>query len=397
MQLPHDSVGVSDIKDWVECPRRMSYQMKRHTLGKDPPEAELNPNVRYGSAIHDAIEYVEKQGASDDEAVQFLIAHGHRWLEPDDIAEIKEDLTVYRTREPLGVRTVMAETEIRVPLLIHKGTQIFYRGRIDRLYQSLEDPTRYFHRDYKSSRWRKTQEEVDRDVQMSAYNWALYEWMPELEFGTLSQTYDQLKFGELHTSRSPKDRREIQDWLRMQVVAILEDEDYGPDGLLVPSFNDWCAYCPIMESCAVVRDLSDYAVAQIALLAPEQKKGRKTEIALDPALFDVYLAELPKAMKAKGVLDRYEKAVRAALLKLPTSERERLGFDTRSKRIDVFSAEAMRAAHGLLGDDFYEIASMPKTALQSALRGDPDRLKLVLGMADQVSGAPYVQAKRGSA
>lgn len=393
MKLPNDSIGISDLRDWAECPRRMSFQMQRHELGEDPPEAAVNPNVRYGKAIHDAIEYVEKTDCSNEEAIQYLLSNGHRWLDIETIEEIKEDLDEYRKREPLGVRTVLVETEIRVPLMIHDGTQVYYRAKIDRLYESLSEPGRFFLRDYKSSRWPKTQAEVDNDVQMSSYDWAVREYLPEVE--DLEITYDQLKFGEITTRRNDDDRRRIEEYLRMAAIAVLEDDEFGPDGLLVPSFNNWCPYCPIMESCAVVPQLTRYAQAEIGKIATTEKRGRSTVVELDGDLFDVYVSQLEDVSTAKGVLERFEKTVKARLKEMPLSERESYGYALRTRNVDVFSPDAMRAAHRLLGDDeFYRIVSMSKEAVTRAVGADQDKLNLILGMADRRPGSRFVQKKR---
>jgi hypothetical protein len=393
VKLPNDSIGVSDVMDWQECARRMSFKMRRHS-GGEPPEAAVNPTTRYGTAVHDLIEMVEADDSlTDDQAIQALFKR-HRWLQPEDIEMLHQDLVVYRSREPLGVRTVMSETEIRVPLFEHEGRMIYYRGRIDRLYQSLTDPSVYYHRDYKSTKWPRTQKEVDEDKQLWTYNWGLHEYLPEI--GTLVQTYDQLLAGELETSKTDEEREQILEWLVMAVTAVLEDEEYGPDGLLVPSFNDWCAYCPIMRDCPVIPQLTNYALAEIAVLAPEVKNGRKSEIELDPDLLTVYVDQLERAGKAKGVLEKFEKAVKATLLKLPQHEREALGFTLRSKSFDAFSPESVKVAHQLLGDDaFYRLVSMSKQGLESAVGADKTKLELIIGMADKRKGAPY-PVKKGA-
>lgn len=400
MKLPKNSIGVSDLKDWQECPRRMSFQMQRHEAGEDPPEAAVNPNVRYGKAIHDAIEHVEKTDCTNEEAVQYLMSNGHRWLDPEVIQEIKEDLDIYREREPLGVRTVMAEGEIRVPLLVHPvddgtgnkvPTQIYYRAKIDRLYESLARPGVFYMRDYKSSRWPRTKKEIDEDKQMSSYDWSVREFFPEIE--ELWITYDQLKYGEIETSRNDNDRQWIVEWLRMAVIAVLDDEEYGPDGLLVPEFNNWCPYCPIAMSCAVVPKLTRYAQAEIAKLAPSEKSGRSTIVQLDEDLFDVYVDQLEDVSTAKAVLERFEKAIKARLMELPLHEREAYGYTLRSRNVDVFSNEALAAAHRLLGDKFYEVATVSKTALERATGSDRDKLNLIVGMADRRPGSRFVARK----
>lgn len=388
MDLPNDSVGISDIIDWQECARRMSFKLKRFTEG-EPPEAAVNPTKLYGAAIHDLVEIVENDDTLDDDAAIQVLFKTHRWLTPEVVEELKADLQIYREREPTGVRTILSETELRVPLFVYKGRQIYFRGRIDRLYQDLDDPTTFRHRDYKSSRWPRTQSEVDSDKQLWAYNFLIYETYPEIE--TLLQTYDQFNFGELETEKTEDERVQIKDWLIKAITAILEDDEVGPDGLGVPAFNDWCAYCPLMMSCPVVPKLTDYALAEIAKIAPEVKKGAKTEVVLDPALFDVYVEQLPDVSTAKGVLERFESAVKARLMELPQHEREAYGYTLRKRSRDTLPTEGLRAAHRLLGDEFYRLATLSKTAVNKV--ADATVRDLILGMTDRRVGSVFVTRK----
>jgi hypothetical protein len=388
MDLPNDEIGVSDLKGWQECPRRMSYEMKRHS-GVELPEARANPHTRYGTAVHDGIQHMEDTQAAPEQVVQFLISDGHRWIDPEVADELVADFEEHLRRdEPLEWELIWNEHEIRVPLVVHKGRRIFYRARIDRLYRHREWPGRYRLRDTKTSRWMRTKEDVDHDEQMSAYDWSVREYLPEVE--ELEIVYDQLRFGEVSSRRNDDDRRKIHRWLQMGAIAVLDDEERGPDGLLVPEFNQWCPYCPIMTGCPVVPMLTNYAQAEIARLAPEVKEGRTMRPQLDPDVFDVYVDQLPEVMTARGVLERFEKEVKAALLRLPSTEREAYGFGTQARGRDVFSPEALRAAHRLLGDDFYEVVAMSKEALTRAAGSDEAKLKLIIGMADRRPGNPFV-------
>lgn len=390
MDLPDDSIGISDIIDWQECPRRMSYKMQRHTDG-EPPEAAVNWTKRFGSAFHDGVEHIEASNCTDDEAIQFLMANGHRWMQPEDMENLKADFATYRTREPLGVRTVWNEHELRVPLFVHEGRMIYFRGRIDRLYQSLSDPSVYYHRDYKASNWPKTQDEVDDDPQMESYNFAIFETLPQI--GTLVQTYDQLHFGEIEVKqKTDQDRERRRQWLITSIKAILEDDEFGPDGLLVPEFNRWCRFCPIMESCAVIPKLSRYALAEIASVAPAVKEGRSTVVKLDPDLFDIYIEQLEQAMLAQGVLERYVETVKAHLAQMPKHEREAAGFALRTRSFDVFSVDALKAAHQILGDErFYRAISLSKMAVERVAT-DTEK-SLIVGMTDKRPGKPFVVKK----
>lgn len=394
MDLPDDSIGVSDLLDWAECPRRMSYKLRRFGPAGEPPESAINPTKLFGAAVHDAIEFIEATGASNDEAIQHITSNGHRWMDLEVVEEIKADLDVHRSRDkPLDWELIWNEREIRMPLMTFRGGRIYYRARIDRLYRHRRIVGLYWLRDSKTTRWRRTQRDVDEDKQMSAYDLSVRWLLPEVE--ELRISYDQLAFGEVWTERSDDDRRKITGWLKRSAIAVLEDEEYGPDGLLVPEFNQWCPYCPIMESCAVIPMLSDYALATIAKLAPERKDGRKVRPELDPDIFDVYVEQLDRVSTAKGVLERFEKSVKGKLRELPQAERERLGYRLSSKTFDVFSPEAMRAAHRLLGDSFYEIVSMSKEAVTRAVGSDKEKLDLIIGMADKRPGAQFVAKRTG--
>lgn len=382
MRLPNDEIGISDILSWQDCARRMSFQMARHVKGQEPPESHLTVTTRYGTAFHDGVEYIEREDASDEQAIQRLVSNGHRWLTPEDIEHLKRDFGVYRTREPLGVRTVWNEQEIRVPLFVHEGRQIYFRARIDRLYESLSTPGLFFHRDYKSSAWPKTQDEVDADPQMESYAWVIREYLPEVD--RLVQTYDQLQYGELDIKEKTEEallRR--RDWLVLAVTAIIEDEDTGPDGLLVPTFNKWCPWCPIMESCAVVPVLTDYAHAEIEAADPESSR------------FDYYVGQLEKVSAARKVLERFERSVKSRLQSLPPHRRTEMGYEVRSKTLDHFPAEALKAVHGMLGDAaFYEAVSLTKAAIERSGLSETQK-KLVVGMADKRSGTPFIQRRGG--
>src|SRR5688500_7874033 len=142
---------------------------------------------------------------------------------------------------------------------------IYFRGNIDRLYERIDRPGHFIHRDYKSSRWPRTQAEVNEDLQMWAYNWAIHEFWPECD--DLVQVYDQLQFGELHTRKTVSQREQMKGWLQRHVVAIVTDDSVQADDLLAPKFNEWCPWCPILASCPVPQQLTDFARSRIAALS----------------------------------------------------------------------------------------------------------------------------------
>jgi hypothetical protein len=390
MLLPDDSIGISDILAWRECPRRMAFSMRRHTKAGEPPEAET-ASTAFGTAMHDALEFIGKNDAFDDEAVQTAFDQHARWLDPDDLPRMRENLKVYRERDYLGVRTIAVEGEYRVPLFTAPdGRLIFFRFRIDRLYQSLADPSVFISVDYKTSRWPKSEEEVHSDLQQWAYNFGVHEHFPECE--TLVQIYDQLRYGAIPTRKSDEQRGRIKEWLIRNVKAIMRDEKLGADGLPLPRLNDWCSWCPIAESCSVVRDVTDFTAARIAALAPQTQDGRSWNVDLDPSRIDEYVAALDEVSQAHKLLERYEDAVKALVKRLPQQKREGLGYKVVERRADRFPPEALKLAHEVMGDAFYEAVGLSKAAIDRY--PDEKGREFLRGLAQKEVGTTYVQRKK---
>jgi RecB family exonuclease len=381
MILPESAVGPTDIQAYRDCPRRFAFGMRRHTEAGEHPEAQ-GPSTAYGSAVHRALEIAESSDATDVEAVQAAFDEYAKWLDPPDLERLRTDLRTYRERDYLGVRTVAVETELRVPLFVHDGTMIHLRTRIDRLYQRLDNPAVFIHVDYKSSRWPKSQQEVDEDRQLWLTNLIVHEVYPECE--TLVQAYDQLNYGVLTTRKSEAQRGLVRDWAIHQITTILGDDE------LPAKKNRWCPWCPIMESCPIVPELTAYALAEVATLAPPEKVGRKTVLNLDPDLYEVYVEALEDVNLAQKVLKRFDDSVRGVVKELPDARQRELGFETRPRTRTNWPPEALRAAHEVLGEDFYEVVGLTKTAVQRL--GD-ERADIVLDMAVIEDGAPVVQRR----
>jgi hypothetical protein len=384
MKLPGNAIGPTDIQQYRDCPRRFEFGMRRHTDAGEHPESQ-GPSTAYGSAVHEAIAFAEAEVATDDQAVQRAFDLYAKWLDPADLEQLRTDLETYRARDYAGVRTVAVEKELRVPLFEHEGQTIYLRTRIDRLYQRLDNPGVFIHVDYKSSKWPRSAKEVHEDRQLWLTNLIVHEVYPECE--SLRQVYDQLNFGQLRTDKSDAQRALIREWAIKQIVAILHDGD------LNAKKNQWCPWCPILEGCDVVREFSDYAIAEIAVLAPTRKEGRKTVIDLDPALYDTYVEQLEQVGLARKVLDRFDESVRGVLREMPASRRQALGFDLNVRSKTSWPPEAMRAAHEILGDDFYELASLTKSALED--RGSPEA-RLALDMAVREDGSPVITKRKES-
>lgn len=354
MKLPNDAIGISDILTYRDCPQRFEFQMRRWTEGADPPE-DQHPDTMYGKIVHFCLKLIEDEDLTDDEAVQRAFDDYGKWLDPEDDPKLRADFETYRARDTLGVRTLAAEMDVRVPLLEHGGKTIYFRGQIDRLYQRLDNPAVFIHRDYKSSKWPKSEEEVHSDLQMWGYNCLIYEFWPEVD--SLTQVYDQLRAGEIPTRKSALQRAKMWAWIQKQVRAILADET------LSPTTNQWCPWCPIMESCTEVRRLADWSLAKIAALSTNVEKP--DELHLDPDLIDQYVADLELISRSRKMAERYEDEVRKVLKKMPQARREKLGYEVKSRSKTVWQPDALPHVQERVGDDlFYSLISMTQTRLR---------------------------------
>lgn len=389
MDLPDNSVGITDLLAHRDCPRRFSYGMKRHTgLGlqsdDETPEAGTYA-TDYGSCIHDVIHYVE-DGYDDEDAIQKAWnTWGHR-LEPGDVELLRADIGTYRTRDFPNTRVLSNEDEFRVPLFVHPDHgQIYFRFKLDRLYERVDAPGTFIHVDYKSSRHAKSEKEVHADLQMWAYNWGIKEFWPECD--SLVQAYDQLRYGQVPTRKTEAQRRQIKDWLIKAATAVLDDTELRDDDLLKPRLNKWCAWCPVMESCAIVEELSDFARVELDALAPARRVGRKTVVDVDGTRIQEYVNRFEDVRIAEQVLKRYGEAVRRVLREMPAQDRLELGFDLKGRKKSTFDSQAARELHQRLGDEFYEIVGITKTRLESYLADDPELLDYALSLAAETAGA----------
>lgn len=406
MKLPGNAVGISDILSYRDCPADFAFGMRRHIElpahlqlepgeRDDPPES-TSAATAYGSAIHEAISHVER-GKTHEEAVLVALASYARWLTPDDIELLREDLDRYEMRHPRDADLVACERDMRVPLFVDDdGTQIYFRFKLDALFRLKAHPDVFVHRDYKSSAHRKTEIEVHNDPQMWAYNMAIHELWPECR--QLFQEYDQLKFGVEKTSKNDQQRAAMKQWLIDNVKTILGDETFKPQ------INEWCRWCPLVVTCRETRRATDFWRGRLALTAPMTKEGRKTKIELlDEGLELEALIrdELPKMQQARKHIEHVEKELKAVIEQMSVEERARLGWRLSERKSKTIPPEALRELHAMLGDDFYRLVGMSMSRLEEFVGGKPKKgegippeLQLARDMAlEEVSSATLVPAK----
>jgi hypothetical protein len=167
---------------------------------------------------------------------------------------------------------------------------------------------------------------------------------------------------------------------------------------LRPHYNQWCAYCPILESCPVVEHLTEWALTRIAELQPMRPKlkkdgsegKRKEAVPLEASRLPDYADVMDKVAIARGVLKRFDESVRDLVRDLPEQRQRELRFELRTRRNSNFTPEAAKQLHDGLGERFYELVTVGKTRLEEQLGDDPDALNWALGLAVEEEGTPAV-------
>lgn len=400
MKLPNNEIGISDILAWRECPARFVFGMKRHDEAGESPES-WSPANAYGSAIHEAIHLLD-DGSTEQEAVQAAFAQFSQWLGPDDVQMLYDDLETYLQRDQHRVRTLVSERDYRFPLFEHPTAgQIYFRFRLDRLYQSLDDPNLLIHVDYKSSKWVKSKEDVHKDLQLWAYNVGIHEFIedvyPEIETPRVEQVYEQLRFGQEFTRKNDAQRQRMRTWLIAAITALIDDDE------LAPKFNEFCPWCPIKMDCPVVQhELTDWARARIAALMPREPKLKKDGTPskvlgppmLDPTRMAEYVELLPDVKRAEQVLKAFRDSVGEVLKDLPEDRRNEYrsreapnGYTTDHRDRKQFGPIGIRLAAEEMGEDFWAAASLSAKAVRDIYGDDKEKIEEIL--RHQVEGSGF--------
>ena len=187
---------------------------------------------------------------------------------------------------------------------------------------------------------------------------------------------DVVKFREIEVRYSDD---QIEDWHAWAVAvarAILRDEEHAP------RLNARCPDCPIRHTCPVFLNLPATAFATVEAANPQSDVDRlrwrdeanRMRLVLEKAVATID-EEFRSRAEHDGVL--------------------RVGDTEWTVETDWKWTPDMLALHAALGDDFYRVVSVTKTALNRATRQyPPDRLAAVNAAISQVpDGTKVVKRK----
>lgn len=150
------------------------------------------------------------------------------------------------------VQADVVELYFQLPI----GNDYVVIGYIDRLQKNPDGSCHIL--DYKTDPQLRTQEEVDNDMQLTFYYWA----MRQMGVDVTALSLEFLKFNQrVTTSRKPEDLPEFLDLVNKIVgeMAQVEDEykknpEKG-DELFPPKVNKYCGGCDHLRGCPKERDI----------------------------------------------------------------------------------------------------------------------------------------------
>lgn len=375
MKLPENSLGISDAIQFHECPKLFLRNMSRHTRSEGALDETMigghSEILAYGSCVHDAALIIaENPEIYLDDAVDQAWKKWAAWLSPERHAELREDAAVVQQRSIEAMENlelVCAEQELKVPIFVGRGEEggldeeegiwYYYRFRIDALYRRKDDPTHYVIRDFKTTRRQKFQSDIDEDMQFTAYDYGVREAFGK-NVNQVTIWYDQLKHGEIFSSRTERDRIKFQEYIESTIKAVLDT----PVEVVAETYhlNEWCSWCPLLDSCGVIDHV--IGISKIDLMKNADLDG------FDPEMVENMVGQYETVRQAQKALKEYADRVSDFLKNNPGTYAGKKYYTSNVRQIkwkarDVFD---------LVGDGFVDkLPLVSSTALKEYLN-NPD-------------------------
>ena len=315
MKLPENSLGVSDAEQWHECQQKFHLSMQRHLGVEQLRGGVLSFPLAYGNALHDAAqEILESDNLEDvyvDDVLDVAWAKWSSHLTPESHAELKEDIqtVLLRSLSANNLELICCEEDMSVPLftgreqggaLDEESVWYKYRFKIDALYRKKDDPTHYVIRDFKTTRQQMFQNDIDKMQQFTAYDFGIRRLFPDAKEVTI--WYDQVKFREMFTSRDAEDRIKFEEYMRSTILSVLDTPEEKVAN--THKLNNWCSWCPLLDSCGVLEDCTSYGLVEIA-------RNAKLEGAKEAS--DNFIGDYEKTKQAIKALEEHKKRMNATI------------------------------------------------------------------------------------
>lgn len=324
------------------CPR--AYFL-RYEDGTRPEEPEV-PRMR-GTAVHEALALMEAEQISPDEALARV------WpaqLGPTTYMESIGIILDYLERPDDGTHTVASELELTAPLYDDEDFgPIMLGGRIDRLAMVMDDPRLLIFVDYKTDAAPPAKADVERWIQGYWYAELVranaHRWIGSAT-PKIKGVYAALRWYDLPRDYTWEELGMFRAWAESVARRILRDEDP------VPILNPGCGRCDYRHDCPAWLDLPGDG---ISLLERIRNTRLEDQMALRPA-----------ANETKNKLEKFTHDIDAlARSRLKVGDSLDVG-ELSVARVprEQDQITDLRLVHELMGDEFYQRASMSKSTLE---------------------------------
>lgn len=339
-----------DQEDETGCPR----QWRARYVDKNVTEEKSYP-LRFGTLIHEALYLMEEEALGPEEALDRVFPVD---MKPEDYGEALRDLRAYVERGASPVDrfgTLASETELS--MLLYEDDEygpIYLRGIIDWLGIDLNEPSLLHAVDFKSNRQPPKVDDVRKSIQLKVYdlliraNWPRF--MPTHPMPRVVMHLDAIKWRDVEVRFTPAELEEVKHWLIAVARTILRDEEAKP------RTNPGCAFCPVKADCPAFGELP---VEAKALLEGKPKNGNLE------ALQDWRDA----ANRMRLLLEKSVKAVDDDLkAKAELAGGLLIGNQSWALESDWRTEVNVRRLHALLGEQFYDVASVSKKSIEELTR-----------------------------
>lgn len=244
-------VSYNMLSIYGDCPQKYKFQ---YVDGLGKMYRQEKPYLSFGESLHKTLEEFFKDSNPASRTKSRLMEILSRvWMKKGYSGEEEEKQYLRDAERLLGIffdtQDVLAapfrvEEFFRVPI-----KDFFLTGRIDRIDLIGGSKNNLEIIDYKTGKFMPTQEDFDKDLQMSLYALGAIKKYPGYNPLNISVYYFQ-HGQKLTTSRTPKQIEEIEHDLEARVAAIASDKDYEPRETPFCKSCDYLLICPLMGVCA---------------------------------------------------------------------------------------------------------------------------------------------------
>lgn len=369
-------LSASSIKTFLQCALKYYFRYEE----KKPREGKTGP-LAFGIAMHTALEYMcnelkrTRQAPSPETYNKVLEV-----FMQEAAANGLDDLNVYQEgREMLIGRLDNADPtekiiglELNFHLKTPKGTP--FLGSIDKLIEL--DPETAVIIDYKTSRTALSQDEADRDIQLSMYDLAVSTMYPQ--YKTIVCAFDYLRLSEVITHRTPEQRRLFTEFLDATYESILALEAND----VKPNLNGFCPWCEFKSFCPDYKRLVEDPAA---VLPPIGELGS-----------DDFVESWDRISAAKRIIDARQREFKAEAY-----ERMKVADTIKGEERELYKTQTSRANYDpktvfrVVGPENYvRMSSVSKSAVDKHLLDNPEAAAEIEETASFSFNAPSFRTRK---